>query len=175
VRLGHSAGALLLLLASACKEKPQKFTTTVEVMQVRTFGGGSAGAGGAGAAGKGAAGAPSGAKLTDLDLKYVDCPGNARQVLRAPREFSECGTKLKVGDKLKADVTLTYNPERGTYRSEITHLGACDLKMDMKDEANYQTVENCSDVKASGSVVGVRCERLRSPELIAKCPWLRRN
>jgi hypothetical protein len=165
---------------SACKGKPQKFTTTVEVMQVRTFGGGGGGAAGgvggaanAGAPGKGSAGA--GAKLTDLDLKYVECPGNARQILRAPREFSECGTKLKVGDKVKADVTLTYNPERGTYRSEITHLGACDLKMDMKDEANYQTVENCSDVKASGSVVGVRCDRLRSPELLAKCPWLRRN
>jgi hypothetical protein len=138
----------------------------VEVMQVRTFGGGSAGGGGAG----GASG-----KLTDLDLKYVECPGNARQVLRAPREFSECGTKLKVGDKLRANVTLTYNPERGTYRNQITHLGDCGLKMDMKDEANYQTVENCTDVKASGSVVGVRCDRLRTPELLAKCPWLRRN
>jgi hypothetical protein len=164
----------VLLLLGACKPKAQQFTTTVEVMQVRTFGGGSAGAGGTGGA-SGAAGAGSGQKLTDLDLKFVECPGNARQVLRAPREFSECGTKLKVGDKLKADVSLTFNPERGTYRNEITQLGACKLKMDMKDEANYQTVENCTEVKASGSVVGVRCDRLRTPELIAKCPWLRRN
>jgi hypothetical protein len=36
-------------------------------------------------------------------------------------------------------------------------------------------VENCTEVKASGSVVGVRCDRMRTPELIAKCPWLRRN
>jgi len=145
------------LTASGCKEKPKTFSTTVEVMQVRTFG------------------AAAGPKLTDLDLKYIQCPGNARQIMRAGKEFSECGTKLKVGDKIPADVVLSYNAERGNYRNEITKLGACAVKPDQKDEANYQMVENCTEVKASGVVVGVRCERGRGPELVAKCPWLRRN
>ncbi|HEX6277214.1 MAG TPA: hypothetical protein VFZ53_29435 [Polyangiaceae bacterium] len=156
----------LSLPAFGCKPAPQTFTTTVQVMQVRTFGGGQTG---------GQAGGPAGQKLTDLDLKFVDCPGNARQILRAPREFSECGTKLKVGDKLKAEVLLTYNAERGVYRNELTKLGSCALKLDPKDEANYQMVENCSEVKATGVTVGVRCERGRTPALVAKCPWLRRN
>ena len=169
-----SPACVFLLALVACKEKPKSFQTTVEVMQVRTFGGGGSG-GGTGSAAGAAGGTGKSGKLTDLDLKFIECPGNARQILRAPREFSECGTKLKVGDKLKADVTLSYNAERGNYRNEITHLGDCDLKMDLKDEANYQTVENCTEVKASGSVVGVRCDRLRSPELVAKCPWLKRN
>lgn len=143
--------------AFGCKEEAQHFTTTVEIMQVRTFG------------------AAAGPKLTDLDLKFVDCPGDARQILRAPKEFSECGTKLKTGDKLKAEVELKFNPERGFYRNEITKLGACALKLDPKDEANYQMVENCSEVKATGVTVGVRCERGRTPALVAKCPWLKRN
>jgi len=162
-----------------CKAAPKKFTTTVEVMQVRTFGGGQgqgqAGGRSGGQTG-GSAGAPAtGQKLTDLDLKFADCPGNARQILRAPRDFSDCGTKLKVGDKLKAEVVLTYNAERGVYRNEITKLGSCALKLDPKDEANYQMVENCSEVKATGVTVGVRCERGRTPALVEKCPWLRRN
>jgi hypothetical protein len=152
------AGWLVCVLPLvSCKEKPKQFATTVEVMQVRTFG------------------AAAGPKLTDLDLKFAECPGNARQIMRAGREFSECGTKLKAGDKLKAEVLLTYNSERGTFRNEITRLGNCAVKLDPKDEANYQMVENCTDVKASGVVVGVHCDRTRSPELVAKCPWLRRN
>ena len=151
--------ALGVALATlACKDAPKQFTTTVQVMQVRTFGG-----------------ATTGQKLTDLDLKFVDCPGDARQILRAPKEFSDCGTKLKTGDKLEAAVVLAYNPERGVYRNTITRLGSCALKLDPKDEANYQMVENCSEVKATGVTVGVRCERGRTPELVAKCPWLRRN
>jgi hypothetical protein len=158
-RLRDALGLVAALSCAlfGCKEEAKHFTTTVEVMQVRTFG------------------AAAGPKLTDLDLKFIDCPGDARQILRAPKEFSECGTKLKAGDKLKAEVLLAYNAERGIYRNEIQKLGACPLKLDPKDEANYQMVENCSEVKATGVTVGVRCERGRTPALLAKCPWLKRN
>lgn len=146
---------LALALAVSCKGKPQRFTTTVEVMQVRTFG--------------------STNKLTDLEVKYAECPADARQIMRLGKDFAACGEKLKVGDKLKADVVLSWNAERGFYRNEVVRVGDCDVKLDPKDEANYQSVEACSDVKASGVVVGVRCDRGRSPELLSKCPWLRRE
>jgi hypothetical protein len=142
-------------LAAACKEKPETFTTTVEVMQVRAFG--------------------TTTKLMDLEVKFAECPADARHVMRLGKDFTDCDQPLKAGDKVKADVTLTWNQERGFYRNDIVKLGKCNVKLDRKDEANYQTVEVCSDVKASGIVVGVRCERTRSPELLAKCPWLRRN
>lgn len=156
----RQVGAALLALAAvgligACKAKPQTFTTTVEVMQVRAFG--------------------TTTKLMDLEVKFTECPADARHIMRLGKEFTACDQPLKEGDKLQADVTLFYNPERGFYRNEIVKLGKCDVKLDRKDEANYQTVESCSDVKASGVVVGVRCERGRSPELLAKCPWLRRE
>ena len=142
-------------LTASCKKKPQKYTTTVEVKQVRQFG--------------------QQQKLTDLEVKYVDCPGNARKVMRIDKSFSDCGAKLKVGDKLTAEVTVTYNPERGTYREQIVRLNECDVKTDPKDEANYTMVENCKDLEFTGMSVGVRCERGRTKELAAKCPWMRRN
>lgn len=142
-------------LVGACKGKPQRFTTSVEVMQVRNFG--------------------TTTKLTDVELKYAECPADARQIMRLGKDFTDCGQELKTGEKLKVDVVLSWNPERGFYRNEIVRLGKCDVKLDPKDEANYQTVETCSEVKATGVTVGVRCSRLRSEELLAKCPWLRRE
>jgi hypothetical protein len=142
---------------SACKPKPQRFTATVEVLQVRSFGGG------------------TGPKNTDLELKYSECPADARQNLRLGKEFATCGEKLKAGDKLQADVVLSWNAERGFFRNEVVKLAGCDVKLDPKDDANYQSVEACSEVKATGMSVGVRCNRGRTPELLAKCPWLRRD
>lgn len=149
--------ALLCGLSSGCEKAPRQFSTTVEVVQLRSFGG---------------AGGP---KTTDLELRFDQCPGEARQIMRVSKEFGPCTEKLKSGEKVPAEVLLTYNSERGTYRSEITALAGCKIKVDSKDEANYQTYENCSDVKASSMVVGVRCERTRSDELLKACPWLRRN
>ena len=149
--------AAALLLFVACKGGPQRFTTTVQVVQVRTFGGG------------------GGPKLTDLEVKYSECPADARQIMRLGKELSDFGTKLKVGDKLPAEVVLSWNGDRGFYRNELVRLGDRAIKLDSKDEANYRTVESCSDVMASGMAVGVRCERGRSEALLAKCPWLRRN
>ena len=146
-------GTASLLLG--CKGKSQRFITTVEVMQVRTFGATS--------------------KLTDVELKYAECPADARQIMRLGKEFGECGQELKTGEKLTAEVVLSWNAERGFFRNEVVRLGKCDVKLDPKDEANYQSVEACADVKASGVVVGVRCDRGRSEELLAKCPWLRRE
>lgn len=148
--------SLALLPATACQEQPQRFSTRVEVTQLRSFG------------------AATGPKLTDVEVKYTQCPADARQIMRLGKELSECSAKLKLGDELPVDVTLTWNPERRVYRSQIVRLGSCDVKLDPKDDANYQSVEVCSDVKLTGVVVGVRCDRTRGPELVAKCPWLKR-
>lgn len=147
---------LALSVALACQERPQRFSTHVEVTQLRSFG------------------AATGPKMTDLEVRYAECPADARQIMRLGKEFSTCGATLKLGDKVPADVLLSWSSERRVYRSEIVRLGGCDVKIDAKDEANYQTVEACADVKLTGVVVGVRCDRTRGPELIAKCPWLKR-
>jgi len=69
----------------------------------------------------------------------------------------------------------SYQSDRGVYRADLTRLGDCTLKQDPKDDANYEMVQTCSDIVATGAVVGVRCDRTRSKELVVKCPWLRRR
>ena len=113
--------------------------------------------------------------MVDLELKYVDCPADARKSIRGDKIFGACATGIKQGDRLPAEVVMSYSSERGVYRNEIVRLGKCPLKVDASDEANYELVQECRDLTASGAAVGVHCERTRSPQLLAKCPWLRRR
>jgi hypothetical protein len=148
--------AAILACLPGCK-KPQHYQTTVEVVQLRRVG------------------RDPKAPMTDLELRYVDCPADARKMIRGDKTFGACATQLKQGDRVPAEVVLSYSSERGTYRNEIVRLGNCPIKVDPGDEANYELVQECRDLTASGATVGVRCERSRSPNLLAKCPWLRRR
>jgi hypothetical protein len=155
--------ALLLVLPAllgACN-KPKHYTTTVEVLQVRRFGQVDPKTGGG--------------QTTDLELRYADCPGDARRIMRGDKAFGACASQLKVGDRLEAEVVLAYSSERGMYRNELVRLGSCAVKLDPKEEANYEMVQECRDVVASGAVVGVHCDRQRSDAMLAKCPFLRRK
>lgn len=161
-RVTYFAGVLALSLSSAaCGEKPQKFTTTVEIVGVQRLGGNQDPK------------APP--PLMDLELKYADCPGDARRVMRGDKAFSQCGAKFKKGDKVPAELVLSYSSERSQYRSELVRLADCEVKLDPKEEANYETVQDCKDLMASGAVVGVHCDRTRNKDLVAKCPWLKRR
>lgn len=81
------------------------------------------------------------ASITELELKWSDCPGDALEVVR-DKSFAECGAKIRRGDKLAADVVLTFSSERGSYRNEIVRSLAT-AKVDPKDEANYELVQTC--------------------------------
>lgn len=153
--------ALVSLSIAACGEKPTKYTTTVEIIQVQRLGGGQDPK------------APPG--MLDIELKYADCPGDARRVMRGDKTFSQCGAKFKKGDKVPAEIVLTYSTERSQYRSELVRLDDCEVKLDPKEEANYETVQDCKDLVSSGAVVGVHCDRTRNKDLVAKCPWLKRR
>lgn len=143
-------------LALAC-ETPKSYDTTVEVVHIQRFGDGKT---------------PG---LVDLELKFPDCGGDARRLVRLDKTFAACAPSIKDGDKLPASLTLRWNSEKGSYRSDFTKIANCAAKADPKDEANYELVQVCSDMQATGSVVGVHCDRTRPKELIAKCPFLRRK
>lgn len=148
-------GIAVALGFSACHDDTRTFTTTVEIVHVRRFG--------------------QAPPMTDLEVRFTACPGNARKVMRAPREFSGCGSTLAVGQEVEAVVELKYDAERRRHRDTIVRLGGCPLALDDEDAANYQSVENCTELVHSGMVVGVHCDRRRSPELLATCPWFRRD
>jgi hypothetical protein len=170
VPLRHRAAALvpssLLLLAAAsafvglggCHDGPRHYATKVEVLQTQTFG-------------RTDAGVPI---LTDVEVRFSECPGEATKVVRGDREFSAC-TKLRKGDKVEAELVHAYSLERDQYRSQLVRLGECETHADAKDEANYEVFENCEDLVMTGQAVGVRCDRNRSKGLLAKCPWMRRD
>lgn len=151
----HWLIALSALLGSLACEKPKTYQTTMEVLQIQRFG-----------QGKGP---------MDLELKYADCPGDARRLVRLDKETAQCGKDFKSGDKLATEIVSTWNAERGSYRNNIVRLGACAVSLDPKEDANYETVQNCTDLKITGSIVGVHCDRTRSAELVDKCPFLRRK
>jgi len=144
------------VLGLAACDSPKSYTTTVEVLQVENFG-------------------ENPPKQLSLELRYADCPGDARRVIRADKTFAQCASTLKEGDKLKANINTSYDSARGSWRSDVTKIGDCDIKLDPKEEANFEMVQTCTDIKTTGVVVGVRCDRSRSKELIAKCPWLKRR
>lgn len=144
------------ILVVGC-ESTKNFTTTVELAQLERFED------------------ERGIVTLGLELRYSECPGDARRVLRADAAFAACATDLKVGDTLSADLVSKWQFDTGLYRTEVVRLGGCPLKQDRADPANYEVVETCKDIFATGALIGVRCDRTRNEELVAKCPWLRRR
>ena len=160
---GGFAGALLALLVipllSACHAKARRYDTRVEIISARTMGGQQGKA------------APS---LIEFELRFVDCPGEVKRVVRGDKALAACAGGLKAGEKVAVAIDFSYDRERENYRGDLVKLGPCDVKLDPKEDANYETVQVCRDLKASGVVVGVHCDKKREGELVEKCPWLRR-
>jgi hypothetical protein len=152
----YQATFALILLVAAC-QKPQHYTTTVEIARVQRFG------------------SDPKAAVMDIELHYVECPGDGRRLIRTDKAFAACGSGLKKGDRVKAELVSKWVADRGQYRSDVLQLAGCAVHLDPKEEANFESYQHCTDLTATGSVVGVQCERARSKELLAKCPWLRRN
>ena len=147
------------LLSASCRDSAKHFDTRVEILSTRTMGGQQGKA------------APS---LIEFEMRFVDCPGDVRRVVRGDKVLAACAGGLKVGEKVAAAIDFSYDRERENYRGDLVKLGACDVKLDPKEDANYETVQVCRDLKASGVVVGVHCDKKREGELVEKCPWLRR-
>jgi hypothetical protein len=147
------------LFASGC-EKPATYTTKVEIVQIQKLGGRD----------------PStGPGMMDLELKFLECPGDARKVIRGDKNFSPCGAKFKKGDQVPVELVLNYSYERNQYRNDLLKVGDCPIKLDPKEDANYEVIQDCKDLVSSGAVVGVHCDRTRNKDLLAKCPWFRRR
>lgn len=146
-------GLVLAAIATLACDAGRKDLTTVEVLQAERLPG----------------------DQLSLEIKYVACPGDARRVVRLDRDFTACAGHVHAGDKMEAEIATRWVPDRSVYRSEIVRLGSCAVKLDPAEEANYERVQICRDVVTTGAVVGVRCERTRSKELLDKCPWLRRR
>lgn len=148
----------MLALLPACHGSPERFDTRVELTSARVMGGGQ---------GK----APS---LIELEMRFIDCPGDVIRVMRGDKALAACAGGMKVGEKIPATIELSWDKERENYRDAVVKLGPCDVKLDPKESANFTSVQVCKDLVSTGVTVGVHCDKRREGELIAKCPWLKR-
>lgn len=146
-----------VLFLAGCS-RAETFTTTVELLDIEHFGD-----------------APDKAKQVNFELRYADCPGDNRRILRGDKDLAACTKDLKEGAKVPMEIISKYQSEKSGYRSEISKLAGCPVKWDPKEDANYEMTSICTEVKTTGTVVGVHCDRSRPKALIEKCPFLRRN
>jgi hypothetical protein len=138
--------------------RTETYTTNVELLDIEYFGD-----------------APGNAKQVNFELRYADCPGDNRRILRGDKELAACTKDLKEGAKVPMEIVSKYSPDREGYRSAVTKLAGCPVKWDAKEAANYEISSVCTEVQTTGAVVGVRCDRSRPKALLEKCPFLRRN
>ncbi|HET7541009.1 MAG TPA: hypothetical protein VFK05_14095 [Polyangiaceae bacterium] len=151
--------ALLTALIAGCHAKAQRYDTKVEILSTRVMGT------------QHGKSAPS---LIEFELRFFECPGEVKRVVRGDKALAECAGELKAGEKVPAAIDFKYDRERENYRGDLVQLGSCEVKLDPKEDANYETVQVCRDLKVSGVVIGVHCDKKREGELVEKCPWLRR-
>lgn len=150
--------ALTALAAVSCSAKSSEYQTNVEITRIRPIRRDDA---------------DWNHVLTiDVEVSYAECPGEQRRMIRGDADFAACILKHKVGDKVPAK--LSWGPkDDGTYGHKILQLGDCVKKLDPKDEAAYEIVQDCEPIVVNDVEVGVHCDRKRSPALIDKCPWFR--
>ena len=124
----RAALALALAGTLSCAKKQQTYHTTVELTRVHPFGKD-----------------PKLPVMMDVELRYSECPGDSRKLIRGDKEFAKCALGLKTGAKVPVDVVSTYSPERGVFRSEIVKIGDCPIKTDPKDEKLFEAYTKLED------------------------------
>jgi len=112
---------------------------------------------------------------TDLEISYVQCPGEQIEVIRGGEDFSSCVAKsMKVKDRRPA-VLVHGATADGNLDSKVHEVGGCKRPPDPNDEASYDLVRDCSDWKVNGVAVGFQCDYSTQKALVAKCPWFRKH
>ena len=148
----------LLLASSACKnETLETYTTRADLERLQVI-----------------RTAPDGKTpiLIDVEFSYEDCPGEQRKMIRGGKEFAACVQKYKPGEKVPIVEIWGYQVEGGK-NSKVTQVGDCPRPPDPEDEASFEVVQVCDDIKVHGVRVGFRCDYTPGPELLDVCPWFR--
>jgi hypothetical protein len=148
-------GALGVALLGGCSRESRRYDTTVQIVRTETV-------------------KNRGGTVIDVDLEYTDCPGDQREIFQADAAFALCINRYKFGEKVQASVLFTQMRD-GHFDSEIEQVGECRRSRDSQDERSYEIVHQCHDLKVNGVVIGFRCDRKPTRELLAKCPWFRRT
>jgi hypothetical protein len=149
--------ALAVLTIAGC-HKPKRFETNVEVERVSAVRKDETGT----------------VMTTDLEVSFLDCPGEQLEVIRGGREFSACVAKLKPGEKVRVKIDYHWD-EDGYWDHDIVDVQGCPRPIDPNDEASFKMIRECSDWTVNGTRVGFQCNYAEKKELNKKCPWFKKR
>jgi hypothetical protein len=111
----------------------------------------------------------------DLEFSYFECPGTQIEVIRGNGEFATCMKKHKLGDKVPVKIEHHWSDADGAWDWDVLEVGECKRPYEEGDEASFDTVQECEDIKAHGATVGFHCNRIPQKALLEKCPWFGRH
>ena len=150
--------AALTLAAGGCAEKTRTFSSEVQLARIDVVHRGD-----------------GGRVLTlDVEVEWTTCPGEQREVVRGDAAFAACIEKHAVGEKLPVTVDWQREPN-GRYDWDILEIAGCKRTPEGHDDSSFEMVQECETLKEHEEAVGFRCNRVAKKELLAKCPWFRRN
>ena len=112
----------------------------------------------------------------DLEISYIECPGDQIEVIRGDRNFAQCLYSLgkKVGDKLHVDIEWKWG-HLGYYKWVVKRVDTCERVIDLNDQASFDLIEECEDIIVYGNKVGFTCKKIPTDKLIKVCPWFKKN
>lgn len=113
--------------------------------------------------------------VLDVEINYPKCPGTQIEIFRGNQEFAKCVlSKYKKRDQVNAEIHWYWNT-LGYYQWDIVKLGDCIRWKDPLDEVSYEMIEECEDYNVYGAKVGFVCRKIPTRNLLAACPWFRRE
>jgi hypothetical protein len=110
----------------------------------------------------------------DVELEWDPCPGQQYQMVRGGAEFAKCTEKFKPGDYVGV-IALHFWDPRGYYRYDVEKLGDCKRPVEDRTPGSYEKGQECHDIHHYGRKAGFSCSRLPKRQLIARCPWMKRD
>lgn len=110
----------------------------------------------------------------DVEVEWDPCPGDQFQMIRGGTDFATCTEKYKVGDYVPV-VALHWFDPRGYYRWDIERLGDCKHRIEERTPGSYEKGQECRDILQYTRKAGFTCSRKPKKQLVAKCPWMRRE
>lgn len=146
------------LLVAACSEQPKRYASEVQIGRIDVV----------------HRDAKQKPVTMDVEVEWTQCPGEQREVVRGDAAFAECMQKHPLGAKLPVVVDWQREPN-GRYDWDILEIGGCKRVPEGHDDSSFEMVQECETLKEHEEPVGFRCNRVPHKELLAKCPWFRRN
>jgi len=154
------AAPLLIVVSLPSCHRPKQYETNVEIKRIAAV----------------QAHEPGAASSMDVEVSFLECPGDQIEVVRGGVEFAKCiqSKQTREGGRVGVKVMHRWDPE-GHYEHDIVEVNGCARPFDPNDQDSFKIIRECSDWVVNGVPVGFQCQYAEKEQLVKKCPWFRRH